>query len=154
MNEDGTGYPDVARQRRKGLLSRIVTIVDRYDAMTTDRVYRSAMTPAKALAIMTHKQAQHFDPALMSYFLNLMGHYPLGTTVRLSDQSIGVVLKGSSDPDFRYFPAVKLLLDPSGAPATGELIELQATAHRANPLHIIETLDPKAHGIEIMDYLL
>ena len=114
LNEDGTGYPDVAKPRRKGLLSRIVTIVDRYDAMTTDRVYRTAMPPAKALAIMTDKQAPHFDQGLMSYFLNMMGHYPLGTTVRLSDQSIGLVLKGSSDPDFRHFPAVRILLDPSG----------------------------------------
>ncbi len=69
-NEDGTGYPKVEVPRPKGLLSRLVTIVDRYDAMTTDRAYRAAMSPEKSLAIMSGKLSSHYDPALLSYFLN------------------------------------------------------------------------------------
>ena len=153
-NEDGTGYPQVETPRPKGLLSRVITVVDRYDAMTTDRMYRSAMSPEKALAIMSSKLAPHYDQALLSYFLNLMGYYPLGTTVRLSDQSIGLVLEGSSEPEFRYFPKVKLILNPAGAAATGELLDLRATADKENALRIIETVDPKAYGIEVMDHIL
>ncbi len=153
-NEDGTGYPKAATPRPKGLLSRVITVVDRYDAMTTDRVYRAAMSPEKALAIMSGKLGPHYDQALISYFLNLMGHYPLGTTVRLSDQSIGVVLKGSSEPEFRYYPTVKLILNPDGAAATGEVLDLRATVDKEKPTRIIETVDPKKYGIEIMDYLL
>ena len=154
QNEDGTGYPQVETPRPKGLLSRIISVVDRYDAMTTDRIYRTAMSPEKALAIMSGTQAPHFDQAVLSYFLNLMGHYPLGTTVRLSDQSIGLVLKGSSEPDFRDFPTVKLILEPAGAAASGELIDLRATADKENALRIIGIIDPREHGIEVMDYLL
>ena len=153
-NADGTGYPHVETPRPKGLLSRVISVVDRYDAMTTDRVYRTAMSPEKALAIMSGTQAPHFDQAVLSYFLNMMGHYPLGTTVRLSDQSIGVVLKGSSEPEFRDFPRVKLILEPTGSAAAGELIDLQATADKENALRIIEIIDPREHGIEVMDYLL
>ena len=153
-NEDGTGYPQVATPRPQGLLSRIITVVDRYDAMTSDRVYRAAMSPEKALAIMFGKLGPQYDQALLSYFLNLMGNYPLGTTVRLSDRSIGVVLKGSSEPEFRHFPTVKLILNPDGAAATGELLDLRATADKESPTRIVETVDPKEYGIEVMDYML
>ena len=153
-NADGTGYPAVATPRPKGLLSRLITIVDRYDAMTSDRVYRAAMAPEKALAIMSGKSIDHYDPALLSYFLNLMGYYPLGTTVRLSDQSIGVVLKGTSEPALRHYPTVKLILNPDGQAATGDTLDLWATADKESALRIIETVDPRPYGVEVMDYLL
>lgn len=49
---DGTGYPEAASARPIGLVSRILAIVDRYDAMTSARVYRSQpISPPKALTI-------------------------------------------------------------------------------------------------------
>ena len=135
-------------------MSRLITVVDRYDAMTTDRAYRAAMSPEKSLAIMSGKLSSHYDPTLLSYFLNLMGYYPLGTTVRLSDQSIGIVLKGASEPEFRHFPTVRFILNPDGAAAASEAIDLRAGADKESPLHIISTVNPRDYGIEIMDYLI
>ena len=154
QNGDGTGYPTVAVPRPKGLLSRLITIVDRYDAMTTDRAYRAAMSPEKSLAIMSGKLSAHYDPALLSCFLNLMGYFPLGTTVRLSDQSIGVVLKGASEPELRHFPTVRLILNADGAAAANQAIDLRATADDKESLRIIDVVDPQDYGIEVMDYLM
>jgi HD-GYP domain-containing protein (c-di-GMP phosphodiesterase class II) len=98
VNLDGTGYPEARVARPKGLLSRIVSIVDRYDAMTTERVYRARVPPPKALAILCAFQGSHHDPALLKYFMNLMGYYPLGSTVQLSDGSIGIVVGESRTP--------------------------------------------------------
>ena len=99
LNVDGTGYPQAATKRPKSLYSRIVSIVDRYDAMTSDRIYRAALAPQKALAILFNSQRSHHDDALLKYFMNLVGHYPLGTTVRLSDGSLAVVVGGASPLD-------------------------------------------------------
>ena len=154
-NHDGSGYPRAALTREKGLLSEIVSIVDRYDAMTSARVYRSnPIPPQKALAIMYHSQAAQFDATLLRYFMNLMGYYPLGTTVRLADNSVAVVVGGSAEPELRHFPKVQLVLDPDGRPASGHTIDLAATAKDDEPLAVMETLDALDYGIEAMDYIL
>ncbi len=154
LNSDGTGYPKVRAGRPKNLLSRIISIVDRYDAMTTDRIYRVALPPQKALAIMFNSQRGHHDETLLKYFMNLIGYYPLGTTVRLSDGSIGIVTGGSGKPELRMLPIVQIILDPGGNAAGGHTIDLTTEAHGQHPLGVAETVDAKAYGIEIMDYIL
>jgi HD-GYP domain-containing protein (c-di-GMP phosphodiesterase class II) len=154
VNSDGTGYPTVQATHPKNLLSRIISIVDRYDAMTTDRVYRRGQQPQKALAIMFNSQRAHHDEALLKYFMNLMGYYPLGTTVRLSDGSVGIVTGGSRRPECRSLPTVRIILDPAGKAANDYTIDLAAEAHRENPLRVAEAVDPKPYGIEVMDYIL
>lgn len=156
VNEDGTGYPAAGAQRRKQLASRIVSLVDRYDAMTSARVYRGQpIPPPKTLAIMYHSQTGHHDPVLLRYFLNLVGYYPLGTTVRLSDGAVAVVTGGAEEPGLRHLPLVRLILDEDGRPAReGATIDLAASAKEREPLVIEEVLDGSAYGIEVMDYLL
>ena len=69
---DGTGYP----ARLPGTLipdaARIVSIVDVYDALTHDRVYRPAMTEAAALQILRDGGGTHFDPDLLDCFLDIL----------------------------------------------------------------------------------
>ena len=154
VNSDGTGYPAIQATRPKNLLSRIISIVDRYDAMTTDRVYRRSLQPQKALAIMFNSQRAHHDEVLLKYFMNLMGYYPLGTTVRLSDGSVGIVTGGSRRPECRSLPMVQIVLDPAGKATNDYTIDLATEADKENPLRVAEAVDPKPYGIEVMDYIL
>ncbi len=155
VNLDGSGYPETATHASLGLLSRIVAIVDRYDAMTSARVYRRQPIPApKALAIMHYRHGGHFDPALLRYFMNMLGAFPLGTAVQLSDGSIAVVVGGNSDAALRHLPVVRLLLDPDGNPASNEVIDLATSIKDEEPLSVTRVVEPEAYGIEIMDYLL
>lgn len=154
VNSDGTGYPAVQATRPKNLLSRIISIVDRYDAMTSDRVYRPALQPQKALAIMYNSQRSHHDEALLKYFMNLMGYYPLGTTVRLSDGSVGIVTGGSRRPECRSLPTVRIILDAAGKATNDYTIDLAAEVDKEKSLRVAETVDPKPYGIEVMDYIL
>ena len=154
LNDDGTGYPKVAAKRPKGFHSQIVSIVDRYDAMTTDRIYRAALAPQKALAILFNSQGAHHDPALLKYFLNLVGYYPLGTTVRLSDGSLAIVVGGATRPELRHLPTVQIILDPEGKPAKGETADLARLADSVTALHIAESVNAADYGIEVMDYIL
>jgi len=154
-NQDGTGYPPAALESTTGILSRMVAIVDRYDAMTSARVYRrEPISPWKTLAIMYHRQSGQHDAALLSSFMNMLGSFPLGTTVRLSDGTIGIVLGGHPDPELRHLPHVRLILDSDGRPANNQVLDLAAFAKDPEPLTIVETVDPRAFGIEMMDYLL
>ena len=67
---DGYGYPDGLSGEEIPLLSRIILIADAYDAMTSDRPYRKALTPEEAVReIEKHKGAQ-FDPRVVEAFLN------------------------------------------------------------------------------------
>jgi HD-GYP domain-containing protein (c-di-GMP phosphodiesterase class II) len=151
MNADGSGYPTAPNAGAMGLLSRVVAVVDRYDAMTSSRVYRhEPIAPPKALAIMYH--GNDHDPALLRYFMNLMGFYPLGSVVRLSDDSLGVVVGASAQVELRQHPKVKLVLDPDGGPGSGEVVDLAAYAKDPDGLRVEEALED--HDIEVMDYLL
>jgi HD-GYP domain-containing protein (c-di-GMP phosphodiesterase class II) len=155
LNLDGTGYPSPAVTRPIGLLSRILAIVDRYDAMTSVRVYRSLpIPPPKALSILFHSQKAHVDQALLRYFMNMMGTYPLGSTVRLSDNSVAIVVGSGSVVELPHFPRVTIVLDELGHPGSEEEIDLSVTAKEPGALQVIETLDAADYGIEPMDYLV
>jgi putative nucleotidyltransferase with HDIG domain len=62
---DGTGYPDRLRGDGIALGARIVAVADSFDAMTTHRPYRSAMTVDEALAIMVENSGSQYDEAIV-----------------------------------------------------------------------------------------
>jgi putative two-component system response regulator len=69
---DGGGYPAGLAGYAIPEAARIVAIVDEYDALTHDRVYRPAMPEERALAIMQQGAGTHFDPLLLAvFFANL-----------------------------------------------------------------------------------
>ena len=155
LNLDGSGYPATAAGRPIGLLSRIVAIVDRYDAMTSARVYRSAsISPPKALALLYHSQRDHLDQALLHTFLNLVGFYPLGTVVRLSDSSVGIVIGATPEHALRHFPVVTLLLSADGRSIQDETVDLAEHAKEQDPLQVQEVLNAAEFGIDVMEYIL
>lgn len=67
-NYDGTGYPDGLKGEDIPLESRIIKIIDVYDALTTKRVYREKLTHDEAINIMKEEIAT-FDQKLFSLFL-------------------------------------------------------------------------------------
>ncbi len=69
---DGTGYPDGLKGEAIPLGARIVAVVDAYDAMTTDRIYRKA--PGKNYAVTELKKyaGTQFDPELVEVFLSVL----------------------------------------------------------------------------------
>lgn len=69
---DGRGYPQGLKDSEIPLLARIVSVVDTYDAMTTDRPYRKAMTIEEALKEIEHCSGTQFDPEIAKYFINMI----------------------------------------------------------------------------------
>ena len=69
---DGTGYPDGLSGVSIPPAARVVAIVDVYDALTHDRVYRPAMPEAQALKILKGGSGTHFDSEMLSVFLRIL----------------------------------------------------------------------------------
>jgi two-component system, cell cycle response regulator len=67
---DGKGYPDGLEGAEIPLAARIIAICDAYDAMTSHRPYRQAMTPEAAAAELRRTAGSQFDPALVEIFIS------------------------------------------------------------------------------------
>ncbi|HEU0294966.1 MAG TPA: HD domain-containing phosphohydrolase [Anaerolineales bacterium] len=80
-NFDGSGYPDQLAGDQIPLESRIIRITDTYDALTSNRGYRAAYTPKKALSMMEHDQ-HFFDPELLKVFFKMQNVKQVRTSRR------------------------------------------------------------------------
>ncbi len=78
---DGTGYPRGLVGDEIPLEGRIVAVVDVYDALTTDRPYRSALTVEEALDLLRHGRGTQFDPDVLGAFLATLARSPVEVLV-------------------------------------------------------------------------
>lgn len=69
---DGTGYPNQLKADEIPLIGRIVAIVDVFDALTTERPYKKAWPIEDALSYLQEQSGQHFDPTLISLFMEIL----------------------------------------------------------------------------------
>lgn len=69
---DGTGYPSGLMGNEIPLSARITTIVDIYDALVHERVYKKAMPEDEAIQLMMEMAGRHLDPHLFAVFLSLL----------------------------------------------------------------------------------
>jgi response regulator RpfG family c-di-GMP phosphodiesterase len=67
---DGSGYPHGLKGEEIPLEARIFAIIDVWDALTSDRVYRAAWPKEKALAHIQAEANRHFDPEIVKAFIN------------------------------------------------------------------------------------
>ena len=94
------------------LIGKIIHIADVYEALTADRVYRpKSFTPDEALRKMWDGVREKcFDKILLKRFIHMMGIYPIGSVIELSDGNIGLVMD-YPDEDERTLPLVLRLVD-------------------------------------------
>lgn len=79
---DGKGYPDGIAGERIPLGARIVSVVDAYDAITSDRPYRSARSQEEAEAILRDGAGSQWDPQIVDTFLFSLHASPAGNSRR------------------------------------------------------------------------
>jgi len=68
---DGGGYPRGLKGEEIPVAARVFAVMDVYDALTSDRPYRSAWPTEKALAYIREQTGKHFDPAVVAKFLEM-----------------------------------------------------------------------------------
>jgi HD-GYP domain-containing protein (c-di-GMP phosphodiesterase class II) len=88
---DGSGWPQGKKDAATG--ARILSLVDRYDRLCSPEASsRESLMPAEALATMFRHQASQFDATFLRILIKLLGVYPPGTLVQLSDGSLALVV--------------------------------------------------------------
>ncbi|MFG5408808.1 HD-GYP domain-containing protein [Piscinibacter sakaiensis] len=89
---DGQGYPDGVAGEDIALLTRMTSVCDVYDAISSDRPYKRAWSPAESIARMVAWKS-HFDQDVLKAFVRCLGIYPVGSLVRLASQRLAVVVE-------------------------------------------------------------
>ena len=74
---DGTGYPQQLKGSDIPLAARIFSVVDVWDALVSDRAYRTAWPHEKVIDYLRQNAGSHFDPHIVSEFINLLLFEPL-----------------------------------------------------------------------------
>ncbi len=87
---DGGGYPRGLKGNDIPLSGRIAAIADVYDALTTSRVYRDAVTPDRAVTMITELSGTQFDPSIVEALLRCQGEFEAVGT-ELSDPAASEV---------------------------------------------------------------
>ena len=157
IKEDLTGYPRYFKKEDVNLFSKIVKVVDFFDAVTTKRVYRTKVfTRAEALSLMLEQSGTEFHPVILKAFVNLMGVFPIGSLVALNSGEMGIVFDLNPDPKLLFRPSVKLITDAAGNKVDGEIVDLSEMDTETNryPRTIATALNPHDYGIEVADYFL
>jgi HAMP domain-containing protein len=70
---DGSGYPNGLKGEEIPMIARIFAIVDVWDAMTSDRVYRKALSEEEVVKYIIENRGIHFDPQVVDAFMAIMG---------------------------------------------------------------------------------
>lgn len=96
---DGTGYPDLRKGTDIHKFARIVAIADVYDALTSDRPYRRALSPSEALEYIMANGSSQFDYEMVKTFAKVVVPYPEGTLVMLSNGEYAMI-----DEVFQNYP--------------------------------------------------
>lgn len=90
---DGTGYPNGKVGDEISLFGKIISLVDVYDALTSERPYRSALLPSEAVEYLMGGTDTYFDHEIIKIFTTVVAPYPLGTCIKLSNGYSGIVVE-------------------------------------------------------------
>lgn len=111
---DGAGYPSGLSGEDISRIGLLVAIADNFDAISSRRPYKSAVSPHRTLGVMYQMRRKYFHPELLERFVRMVGIYPVGSIVELCDGYRGVVTAGN--PDNPMQPVVALVMDSNGRP--------------------------------------
>lgn len=156
-NIDFSGYPQTLFMDKLSLTGKILRIVDVYEALTAQRAYRyKAFAPDEALRKMWSVMGKSFDPILLKSFIQMMGIYPIGSIVELSDGNFALVMDYPEDSQ-KELPLILLLVDDSkGGLIRGDMLYLpdQVLKDGSPRLNIVRGIDPAQLGIQVAEFFL
>ncbi len=146
---DGSGYPEGLKDEAISLYAKMGAVCDVYDAITSNRPYKTGWDPAESLRKMAEWSQGHFDQKVFQAFVKSLGIYPIGSLLRLASGRLGVVVEQSSRS--LTMPLVKVFYSTNaGLRIPPELVDLSAPTCRDK---IAGREDPEAWKFPDLDEL-
>ena len=93
---DGSGFPLKLKSEKQTTAARIVALVNRYDNLCNPPSLAQALTPHEALSLLFAQGRSQFDASLLNSFIRMMGVYPAGSVVQLTDERYALVMSVNS----------------------------------------------------------
>ena len=143
---DGKGYPAGSNKDAMSQAARVVALVNAYDNLCNPGNAALAATPHEALAMMFAQIKPRFDGACLTAFIRMMGVYPPGSVVQLSDERFALVVSVNASRPLRP----KVIVHDTKVPAEDALIlDLQ----NEPALGIRRSLHPRHLSRPVLEYL-
>ncbi|MGR6874673.1 HD-GYP domain-containing protein [Pseudomonas sp. HK3] len=146
---DGGGYPLGLTGEEISPEARMASVADIYDAITADRVYHKGMTPSNALKRMMEWCGPHLDTQYVHSFIKAIGVYPVGSFVKLSNDTAGVVIEENSDS---LKPVIKVIYNLKTNAYTQVVV--RDLSQDTSKDKITQVLDPHDFGISLKDFMI
>jgi HD-GYP domain-containing protein (c-di-GMP phosphodiesterase class II) len=106
---DGNGYPHQIAGDGIDMGARIVSVADSFEAMVSHKPYRNSMVGYQAMKNLLADNSRRFDPDVLKAFILTMGIYPIGSIVRLNDDTVARVTEVRPFAPLR--PKIQVLID-------------------------------------------
>ena len=148
---DGSGYPRGLKGDAIAAFSRVIVVVDVYDALTSERSYKRALPPAKALSQMFQMRGRQFAEDDIDHFIRCIGVFPVGSFVRLTGGEHGIVI--STNPGRPTKPQVKVVLSARLRPILPRVLDLEALENTPQAQDIAEVLNPLDYKLDLERFL-
>ncbi|WP_035482143.1 HD-GYP domain-containing protein [Gallaecimonas xiamenensis] len=142
---DGSGYPKGLKKGEIDILSQLVAVANEYDNLCHGRRDRPGMPPHAVLAILFRKGKDQFNQELVQHFIRVLGVYPPGTLVQLSNDQYGLVMTVNAS---RLLSPAVLVYDPAVPRDQAAIIDLEE-----EDLTVKATVKASALPAAVFDYL-
>ena len=117
---DGSGYPKGEKMDSVSIHSQIIAVADMYHAMTSERVYRSKVSPFKVMEMIREDEFGKFNIQVVQALFNIVGDLPIGMRVELSTGETGEVI--FVQPNVPTRPMIRIS-------TSGEILDLSLKRH-------------------------
>lgn len=117
---DGSGYPKGEKMESVTINSQIIAVADMYHAMTSERAYRSKVSPFKVMEMIREDEFGKFNIQVVQALFNIVGDLPIGMRVELSTGETGEVI--FVQPNLPTRPMIRSSI-------SGEILDLSLKRH-------------------------
>jgi HD-GYP domain-containing protein (c-di-GMP phosphodiesterase class II) len=149
---DGSGYPRGLKGAQISSYTRMISILNVYDNLTTGRPGKKALTHYEAMTVLLENAGKHFDATLVNSFNRSIGTYPVGCIVEMNSGEIALVVEENDNQRLR--PKIMLLTNSEKEQIPKKVVNLAELEflNEADSYFIKNIVDPKAYGINSLSF--
>lgn len=150
---DGKGYPRGLQGNQISPYAKLIAIIDVYDAMTNDRIYKRGKTHFETINLMLEQSVHCLDKTLIEAFIRCLSIYPVGSIVELTNGMVALVVEVNELSKLK--PKIILLLDELKQPMPERFVDLQKLEVDSDgqPFVIRTIVHPSTYHIDVTAYI-